>query len=59
MIKEYVDEYYNDVLVLGREISEDYKFSLSTVSKCFVYIENDEVFASRMKLASMEGNDNE
>lgn len=43
MIKEYVDEYYNDVLVLGREISEDYKFSLSTVSKCFVYIENDEV----------------
>lgn len=43
MIKEYVDEYYNDVLVLGREISEEYKLSLSTVSKCFVYIENDEV----------------
>ena len=43
MIKEYVDEYYNDVLVLGREISEDYKFSLGTVSKCFVYVENDEV----------------
>lgn len=43
MIKEYVDEYYNDVLVLGRQISEEYKLSLSTVSKCFVYIENDEV----------------
>lgn len=43
MIKEYVDEYYNDVLVLGREISEDYKFNLSTVSKCFVYLKNDEV----------------
>jgi len=43
MIKEYSDEYYTNVLVLGREISDNYKLSLSSVSKCFVYIENDEV----------------
>lgn len=43
MIKEYADKYYNDVLVLGREITNDYKFNLSPVSKCYVYIENNEL----------------
>lgn len=43
MIKEYIDEYYNNVLVLGREIKDDYELTFSPVSKCFVYEENDEV----------------
>lgn len=43
MIKEYKKEYYNDVLVLGREIKDDYELSFSPVSKCFVYEENDEI----------------
>ena len=43
MIKEYKKEYYNDVLVLGREIKDDYELSFSPVSKCFVYEESDEI----------------
>lgn len=43
MIKEYKKEYYNDVLVLGREIKDDYELSFSPVSKCFIYEENDEI----------------
>lgn len=43
MIKEYTNEYFNNILVLGREIKEDYKLSFSSVSKCFVYEENEEV----------------
>ena len=43
MIKEYKEENYNSVLVLGREIKEDYELSFSPVSKCFVYEENNEV----------------
>lgn len=43
MIEEYKDKYYNDVLVLGREIKEDYEISFNTVSKCYVYIIENEV----------------
>lgn len=43
MIKEYEDKYYNNVNVLGREISDDYFLRLSPVSKCFVYEEDDEI----------------
>lgn len=43
MIKEYKDEYYNRVLVLGREIKDDYKLSFSSVSKCFVYEDDEEI----------------
>lgn len=43
MIKEYEEKYYTDVLVLGREIKDDYKVSFSPVSKCYVYLDNDEV----------------
>ena len=43
MIKKYEEKYYNDVIVLGREISEDYKLVISSVGQCFVYIENDEI----------------
>jgi len=43
MIKEYKKEYYNNVLVLGREIKDDYELSFSPVSKCFIYEENDEI----------------
>lgn len=43
MIKEYTDEYYNDVLSLGRELNENYKFSLNAVSKCYVYFSGDEL----------------
>ena len=40
MIKEYKDEYFNRVLVLGREIKDDYELSFSPVSKCFIYEED-------------------
>ena len=43
MIKEYEKKYYNSVLVLGREIKDDYELSFSTVSKCFIYEENEEI----------------
>lgn len=43
MIKEYRDEYFNRVLVLGREIKDDYELSFSPVSKCFVYEEAEEI----------------
>ena len=43
MIKEYKKEYHNSVLVLGREIKDDYELSFSPVSKCFIYEENDEI----------------
>ena len=43
MIKEYKKEYYNDVLVLGREINDDNELSFSPVSKCFIYEESDEI----------------
>ena len=43
MIKEYKNEYYNNVLVLGREIKDDYELSFSPVSKCFIYEENEEI----------------
>lgn len=43
MIKEYKSEFYNSVLVLGREIKDDYELSFSPVSKCFVYEENEEI----------------
>ena len=43
MIKEYKKEYYNNVLVLGREIKDDYELSFSPVSKCFVYEENNDI----------------
>ena len=43
MIKEYKSEFYNSVLVLGREIKDDYELSFSPVSKCFIYEENDEI----------------
>ena len=43
MIKEYEKEYYNDVLVLGREINDNYELSFSPVSKCYIYKENDEI----------------
>lgn len=43
MIKEYKEEYYNGVLVLGREIKDDYELSFSPVSKCFIYEENEEI----------------
>lgn len=43
MIKEYNSEFYNSVLVLGREIKDDYELSFSPVSKCFIYEENDEI----------------
>jgi len=43
MIKEYKKENYNSVLVLGREISDNYELSFSPVSKCFIYEENDEI----------------
>ena len=43
MIKEYKDEYFNRVLVLGREIKDDYELSFSPVSKCFVYEEDEEI----------------
>lgn len=43
MIKEYKDEYFNRVLVLGREIKDDYELSFSPVSKCFIYEENEEI----------------
>ena len=43
MIKEYKKENYNSVLVLGREIKDDYELSFSPVSKCFIYEENDEI----------------
>lgn len=43
MIKEYKEEYYNSVLVLGREIKDDYELSFSPVSKCFIYEENEEI----------------
>lgn len=43
MIKEYKSEFYNSVLVLGREIKDDYELSFSPVSKCFIYEENNEI----------------
>ena len=43
MIKEYEKKYYNSVLVLGREIKDDYELSFSPVSKCFIYEENEEI----------------
>ena len=43
MIKEYKDEYFNRVLVLGREIKDDYELSFSPVSKCFIYEEAEEI----------------
>lgn len=43
MIKEYKDEYFNRVLVLGREIKDDYELSFSPISKCYVYEKNDEI----------------
>lgn len=43
MIKEYKDEYFNRVLVLGREIKDDYELSFSPVSKCFIYEEDEEI----------------
>ena len=43
MIKEYEKKYYNSVLVLGREIKDDYELSFSTVSECFIYEENEEI----------------
>ena len=43
MIKEYKKENYNSVLVLGREIKDDYELSFSPVSKCYIYEENDEI----------------
>lgn len=43
MIKEYEDKYYNEVLVLGREINDNYKLNLNSISKCYMYMENNEV----------------
>lgn len=43
MIKEYKEEYFNRVLVLGREIKDDYELSFSSVSKCFIYEEDEEI----------------
>ena len=43
MIKEYKDENFNNVLVLGREIKDNYEVSFSPVSKCFVYELDEEI----------------
>ena len=43
MIKEYSEKYFNYVNVLGREISSNYILNLSSVSKCFVYEEDEEI----------------
>lgn len=43
MISEYKDIYYNDVLALGRDIKDNYEVSFNTVSKCFVYIIDEQV----------------
>src|SRR5574344_387908 len=43
MIREYIENDYNDINVLGREISIDYKFNLSPVSKCFIYELDNEI----------------
>ena len=43
MIKEYNEKYFNYVNVLGREISSNYILNLSSVSKCFVYEEDEEI----------------
>ena len=44
MIREYTDNDYNIVNVLGREISLNYKFNLNSVSKCFVYEKEDNTY---------------
>ena len=43
MIREYKESDYNAVNVLGREINPDYFIKFNSVSKCFVYEENEEV----------------
>lgn len=43
MIRDYEDNDFNIVNALGREISPTYKLSFSPVSKCFVYVETNEV----------------
>lgn len=43
MIRNYEDKDFNIVNALGREISPTYKLSFSSVSKCFVYTDFDEV----------------
>lgn len=43
MIREYKDSDYNTVVGLGRDIDSNFKLNLSSVSRCFVYEENEEV----------------
>ncbi len=43
MIREYVDNDYNIVNVLGRDIEPTFKLNLSPVSKCFVYEDSNNV----------------
>lgn len=43
MIREYVDNDYNIVNVLGRDIESTFKLNLSPVSKCFVYEDSNNV----------------
>ncbi|MBQ1812666.1 MAG: ribosomal protein S18-alanine N-acetyltransferase [Bacilli bacterium] len=43
MIREYNESDYNAVNVLGRDINPDYFIKFNSVSKCFVYEEDDEV----------------
>ena len=43
MIREYVDNDYNIVNVLGRDIETTFKLNLSPVSKCFVYEDSNNV----------------
>ena len=43
MIREYIDNDYNIVNVLGRDIEPTFKLNLSPVSKCFVYEDSNNV----------------
>ena len=43
MIREYIDNDYNIVNVLGRDIESTFKLNLSPVSKCFVYEDSNNV----------------
>lgn len=43
MIREYNDNDFNSVSVLGRNINMNYLFKISNVGKCYVYELNDNV----------------
>jgi len=43
VIREYEEKDFNSVTVLGRDIDQNYKFVISPVGKCYVYIIEDEV----------------